>query len=438
MQRVLSFEQTPPLNVPLRFFLSAPLFALAASLVLLWHGGAALDSRWNPQVLAMTHLLTLGFLGLCMIGSVLQILPVIAGVEVPRSVLTASAVHGLLSSGTAFLAAGFLRMESWLFGIALLLLGVAFLVFLGACLLGLIGVESDNSTLKAVRLALLALGVTVILGVLLASVFVIPLPLPVPMLTDLHAAWGLAGWVGLLVVAVAFQVVPMFQVTEIYPAAVTRWLAISVLVLLALLSAGMATFTQKLHLTDMAPIIIALLYAVFGLVTWRLIRRRKRPKAEPTTFFWYTALGCLIAASLSFILAQAYPALHGNTAYPLFLGMLFLVGFGYSVVNGMLYKIVPFLVWYHLQDRLFDAGMKAPNVRQVISENATRRQFFTHVLGLALLQGAVIWPSYLTRPAALCFFASSFLLWMNLLGAAKVYRNCLAEADARSQKAGTV
>ncbi len=432
MQRVLSFEQTPPLNVPLRFFLSAPLFALAASLVLLWHGDSALTSRWNPSVLAMTHLLTLGFLGLCMIGAVLQILPVIAGVEVPKPRTTASWVHGLLSLGAVFLASGFLAEQRWLFAAALLLLGAAFLVFLGACRVGLKGVESENSTLKAVRLALLALAATVVLGLALGSTFAGPLALPVLMLTDLHAAWGLAGWLGLLVVAVAFQVVPMFQVTEIYPRAIARWLALAIFVVLGIVSIAMAVSPQTRQLAESASALAALLYAVFGIITWRLIWKRKRPKSEPTTFFWYTGLASLVAASLLFALAYAYPALRASPAYPLFLGVLFVIGFGYSVVNGMLYKIVPFLVWYHLQDRMFDAGLKAPNVRQVISEDASRWQFIAHALALALLLAALIWPQHLARAAALCFFISSFWLWINLLGAAKVYRTCLAKAGAPS------
>jgi hypothetical protein len=236
MQRVLSFEQTPPLSIPLRFFLSAPLFSLAAALVLLWHGDAGLSSRWSPPTLALTHLLTLGFLGLCMIGATLQILPVIAGVEVPRPRLTANCVHFLLSLGAASLASGFLLMERWLFLAAFLLLGSAFLVFLGACWLGLKGVESENVTLDAVRLALLSLAGTLALGMTLGSAFVWPVALPMQKLTDLHAAWGLAGWIGLLVVAVAYQVVPMFQVTEIYPRILTRWLARSIFALLGLAS----------------------------------------------------------------------------------------------------------------------------------------------------------------------------------------------------------
>jgi hypothetical protein len=430
MQRVLSFEQTPPLSVPLRFFLSAPLFSLAAALVLLWHGDAGLSSRWNPATLALTHLLTLGFLGLCMIGATLQILPVIAGVEVPRPRPTANCVHLLLSIGAAMLAAGFVMMERWLFLGALMLLGSAFLVFLGACWLGLRGVESENATLDAVRLALLSLAGTLVLGMTLGSAFIWPVALPIQKLTDLHASWGLAGWVGLLVVAVAYQVVPMFQATEIYPRILTRWLARSVFAVLGLASLSTLLLPPEALMHRAASVAAALLYIAFGLVTWHRIRHRKRPKPEPTSFFWYAGLASLIAANLLFGLAQFLPMIKAHAAYPLCLGVLFIVGFAYSVVNGMLYKIVPFLIWYHLQDKLINTGRKAPNVRQVIPETAARGQFIAHAAALLLLLAAALWPAQLARAAALGFMASSFWLWLNLLRAARFYRTSLADSNS--------
>lgn len=433
MQRVLSYEQTPPLAVPLRFFLTAPMFALAAALLLLWYGDAALSSRWTAPALALTHLLTLGFLGLCMIGSVLQIMPVIAGVEVPRPGLTASLVHLLLSVGAATLSLAFLLMERVLFLAALLLVGAAFGAFLFACWLGLKGVESENVTLSAVRLALVSLAVTLALGITLGSAFAWPMALPMPKLTNLHASWGLAGWVGLLVIAVAFQVVPMFQVTEIYPRLVTRWLGRAVFAMVGLATLSAAILPDTLYVSGIFSVATALFYLAFGVLTWHLIWHRKRPKSDPTTFFWYAGLASLIAASLLFILAELYPPLGSHSAYPLGLGVLFIVGFAYSVVNGMLYKIVPFLVWYHLQDKLFESGMKAPNVRQVISEAAARRQFIAHAAALFLLLAAVIWPGrHLERLAGLGLLVSSLWLWLNLLGAANVYRTHLAKAKALS------
>ena len=52
MQPTLSFEQAPPISVPYRFFLTAPLFGAVAGLVLVLLGPDTLQSRWSPGALA--------------------------------------------------------------------------------------------------------------------------------------------------------------------------------------------------------------------------------------------------------------------------------------------------------------------------------------------------------------------------------------------------
>ena len=239
MQRILSFEQGPPLSGPLRFFLTAPLFLALAALLLLWQAEAGLASRWAPATLALTHLLTLGMLAMAMVGALLQILPVVAGVEVARPRLTATVVHLCLAAGTLLLAAGFVSGQALLFQLALPLLLAGFGWLLAAVLLGMLRAQPAGAaaTVTAIRLALVSLLLTAGLGAALASVFAWGVALPVMLLTDLHAAWGLLGWVGLLVIGVAYQVIPMFQVTPQYPRRVTAWLAWAAFALLAAWSA---------------------------------------------------------------------------------------------------------------------------------------------------------------------------------------------------------
>ena len=95
----LNFQQAPPISVPLRFFLSAPLFALLSSIVLLWSGEDLMASRWSPATLAAVHLLTLGYMAMVMAGAMIQMLPVLAGTPVPRPRLFAGIVHVALVLG---------------------------------------------------------------------------------------------------------------------------------------------------------------------------------------------------------------------------------------------------------------------------------------------------------------------------------------------------
>ena len=101
----LSLEQAPPFSVPLRFFLTAPWFLVMAALLLLWQSLQEIfANRWLPAMLALTHLLTLGFMAQVMLGALLQILPVVVGVVVPRPRLTGTLIHVPLTLGALALS----------------------------------------------------------------------------------------------------------------------------------------------------------------------------------------------------------------------------------------------------------------------------------------------------------------------------------------------
>src|SRR3569832_2185405 len=141
-QAGLSFEQAPPISLPLQFFLSAPLFLLAAALLVVMDP-ASLTSRWPPQALALTHALTLGFLAMAMLGALLQMLPVVAGSPLPRPRAVAGRVQGPLALGTLALMTGFLSTESIAFGIAIVLLVIGFANFLAAAAVSLVRATSN-------------------------------------------------------------------------------------------------------------------------------------------------------------------------------------------------------------------------------------------------------------------------------------------------------
>jgi hypothetical protein len=217
MQALLSFDQAPPLAAPLRFFLTAPLFAILAALLLLWSGPDLFASRWTGAALALTHLITVGFMLQVMLGAMLQILPVVAGANISRPQLLATLVNAAVATGALLLASGFLSYQPLLFELAAVLIGGGVALFIAGAGHALYGVPSTNATIRGLKLSLLGLTVTVCLGVLLAVAIDGSLALPLMQLTSIHLGWGFVGWSVVLLAAVAFVVVPMFQMTPAYP-----------------------------------------------------------------------------------------------------------------------------------------------------------------------------------------------------------------------------
>ncbi|MES2164067.1 MAG: permease [Pseudomonadota bacterium] len=420
-QRALSFDLNPRLSLPLRYFLTAPLFAALAAALLAWQGPAALLTRWSPQTLALTHLMVLGCLSMTMVGALLQLLPVVAGVALPRVGVVGGVVHIGLCLGTLVLAAAFWLEQALLFRCALTLLLATLLLFVAACTLALWRRgPGAGPVLPGIRLSLASLAITTLLGGLLAGAFAFPAlaGLPLQRLTDLHAMWGLLGWVGLLVIAIAYQVVPMFMVTPPYPPLLTGGFTTTMFLLLASasISSGLRGPAQLFHQACLLLLVAG--YATFGAVTLSLLARRKRPSADPTTLYWRTAMASLLAALALWL----WPGDAHDNLRPLLLGVLLIAGFALSAIAGMLYKIVPFLTWYHLQETAAPGQPRLPGINKIIPELAAHRQFRTHALALLMLAAACWRPDLLARPAAALMGIACLWLWYNLATALRLYR----------------
>lgn len=422
MQALLSFDQSPPLSAPLRFFLTAPVFGLLAGALVLWQGPGLFASRWTPAALALTHLITLGFMLQVMLGALLQLLPVVAGANLARPRLVATGVHIGLTGGTLALTAAFLTGNQSLFGGAALLLGSSVLVFVAAAAWALRGVGRGQATVVGIKLALFGLVVTVSLGAMLALALGRWIDLPVATVTHLHVGWGLLGWAGVLLAAIAYVVVPMFQVTPPYPARFTRLGAPLTVVLL--LAWTMAEVLEGSTLTTLLRSAAAGAGAVLAAMTLATTLRSKRAQRDPTQLTWQLAMVCLLFASLLWLAAATLPGVALWAGWPLLWGVLVLWGGLVSVMVGMLYKIVPFLVWLHLR-RLGQGKLHAPNMKLILPDRTLWPQVALHGLALLLLMGAIVWPVGLAGAAGAALLASNGALLRNLLLALKAYRQHL-------------
>ena len=424
MPPTLSFEQAPPISVPYRFFLTAPLFGAVAGLVLAVLGPETFQSRWSPGALAMTHLIVVDFMLQAMCGSLLQFVAVVAGANIWRPRLVAAVVHPLITAGAIFLASAFLLQQRILFLVAAAVFVTALGLFLTVMAIALWRTPARGMSIHVLRVAVFGLLVTVLLGATLALTLGLDEHLPsdwsLLALINVHVAWGLGGWALMLVIGVSYLVVPMFQMTPSYPVWLTRLLPAGLFLVLCLWSlqllAPIAVARAWQSGVGLAGVLLAGSYAV---ATLMLQARRRRRQTDATFMFWRGAMLSLLAFALSWIAFEALPQLGGNLRAPLWLGVLALPGLFLSVIMGMLYKIMPFLNWLHLQQQ-GGMTMTSPNMKQMIPDGAMRGQMRLHFTALGLLLAAVLWPA-LALPAGLAFSASCIWLEWNLIGAARTY-----------------
>lgn len=428
MQAMLAFENAPPFAAPLRFFLSAPLFAVLAGLLIAFEGPDIFASRWTPGVLAATHLITIGFMLQIMLGALIQILPVVAGASLQRPLAVARVVNVGLSAGALLLAAGFLWGRPALLGGAAFILGLTGLFFLAVTVTALIGVPSTSPTIRGIKFALFGLLATVGLGIVLALALACGWPFPLMALADVHAAWGLGGWAGILLAAMAYVVVPMFQLTPGYPARASWWFPGFMLAMLLLWSA--ALLADWPLLARLGQLGSALAGIAFAGLTLRLQGKRRRARPDTTYRYWQMGLTAAIFALLLLSATAIWPAAADLDGWTLIVGVLLIAGGFIPFIAGMLYKIVPFLSWMHLQN-CGQAKVPAPAMNKILSELGMHRQMLAYAAALALLLAAIIFPAGLARPAGLAFAAANGWLWLNLAGAALRYRQHRADIEAK-------
>ncbi|KGJ98512.1 hypothetical protein [Thalassotalea sp. ND16A] len=423
----LNFSSLPAISIVYRFFICAVLFALVAAFLLAFSGPEVWQSRWHPHMLAITHCFTLGFITTVMMGAMLQILPVIGGIGIPKVKLVANTFLVLHVVGTACLIAGFISPLATLKVAAMIFLAMGFGVYLIALGWVLAKKLSQGSSIFAIRFAVLALLVTLVLGLLMLARNlgwqIIPFD---KFITDLHAIWGIAGWIGLLLIAVSFQIIPMFHVAPEFNASIRRYLPMLILGLLLVLFFGQAQ-------VQILVLLLLLSNSIFIGYLCYLLSLRKRKIPDATVNFWRLSTLAMISVFVLYCLGENLLSVAGMENQTLLLTALVIYLYVVSIMLGMLLKIMPFLSYTHLQQRcLLDFSLMPllPNMHQFLPKKHGNMLFYLHLLSaLALLLTLVFNQFYLLL--ALTLGLEFFWLLTLLVRCKRLYNATLKQIENR-------
>lgn len=404
----LSIESAPSPQVPLRFFLTAPAWGVIAGMLLAVDGDQLLLSRWAPATLALVHALTLGVLGNAMMGSLLQFLPAAAGVHVRGGTKDAYALHALLNGGTVALVCGFRFDGPMLLHAAAALLTGAFALLAAITLPGLLRANVQRLLTIGIALAIVSGATAAILGAGMALGLAGSTHWQLPVLpwADVHAAWGVLGWVVVLLAFVAQVVMPMFQGTvATRPAVQAGWLVLVAGGLIA------GSFVASRGSSELLRWVGAAGLASFaGEALWRQMRGR-RSADEGLVLAWRVGLAVLVAAALV-LLAEGPAVVLGTLVLAVALPLL---------VVGMQLEIVAFLGWIGLRRRV-PRGTRIPGVQHLLDARHKHRALAGFHLAGVSLAVAALWPVPLVaRVAGVALMTAHVLLWLTL---ARVDRHC--------------
>ncbi len=386
----LNFDNIPSIHIPFRFFLAASIMAIIAGVFIIIFAEQIWLSRWTPATLSITHLLVLGVTAMIMFGALFQLLPVLCGASLSIPNWKLLIIQTGFTLGIFFLVAGFFQQFSFL--PALLLLGFSNLFFVATLIYTLLFKAQGLDTKNSIVLAALSFLITIILGFIILSDFIWSIWGIGKSLTDLHATFGLAGWVLILVVTVGFQVIPMFHVTPEFHHTFKQFLP--KLIFVGLIIFLLATSFRINELFAISIIVLsAITFSVYALIN---LHQRKRKLPDNTIVFWQLGLINLIVSGL-LLLINCFIDHQYKHFVEIAIGLFFIIGFALSIIQGMLLKIIPFLITLHLQQqsmkKLMSEGgnmIMIPDHYQLISRQQGRALLFIHSFTLlSLLAGFI-------------------------------------------------
>jgi hypothetical protein len=253
------------------------------------------------------------------------------------------------------------------------------------------------------RLAVVSLATITLMGLVMARGYAGDVfPVNRLLWVQVHLTLALLGWVGGLIMAVSWQVIPMFYLTSPINKTIKRWLFGLLLVGLILplvsvfLSEKVSGLLSPGQLTAVAALPAALvIWLLHPALILRNISQRKRKRSDASLLFWKTGLGIAmliipIAAAVLFLPEPRWQVLFGWVA---------IWGWAGLIMHGMLSRIVPFLVWFHRYSAR--VGLEpTPSMRSLLSQKRIKTGFVLHlssvVLGIIAILAQADWLARLT------------------------------------------
>ncbi|MEI2724333.1 MAG: cbb3-type cytochrome c oxidase subunit I [Verrucomicrobiota bacterium] len=426
----------PALKLPLAFMLTGLMALTTGSVWMMCRPSMLAAYHYNQYVIALTHLFVLGWICSIVMGAMYQLVPVALETKLYSEKLAhwQFALHFVGFIGMVWMFRTWNLKQVGHFG-SLLTVGVGLFVFNIARTLR--RVPKWNVTATAVTAALCWISLTILAGLSIATGkcvaesfdgseanvgVVIGALRPLAGLVSrfdpisamhMHAHLGGIGFFTMLIVGVSYKLIPMFTLSEVQS---QRRAGLSV----ALLNIGLAGSFVTILLSSPWKLAFSLVtISALFIYSWELcaiLRARKRRPLDWGVRYFLTAVALLIPLSLAAI-ALSWPGLQANP----FLGQLEnlygfvgLLGVVTLAIIGMLYKIIPFLVWFGVYSKHIGRA-QVPALADMYSPRQQMIGYWSFLVALIVMSAGILRESEIVvRIGALGFSACIALLLANV------------------------
>ena len=410
IQNSLVSAYAPPFKVIVKYFAASVLSFVIINFLLMLNYSDVNGFHFQPKILAMTHIATLGWITMVIFGAMFQLVPVVLEVKLFSTVL-AEIQFWIFCVGIIGLVTGF-----WNFDIGMhltassILLNTAILIFSVNIIVTMTKVKKWNITGFYLAASIFYLIVTGAAGLLLSINLGFPfISINHLQYLNLHAHVAFIGWVSMVIMGVSFKIIPMFTLAHGYSeksGKIAFWL----------INIGLLGISTVMHYENLniyfylSALFIAAGIFFFLFQMYVIFKSRMRKNADigiRFSKFGYTLLGI----TTLFGILITFTNISNEMNVTLIYGYLIIFGYISMLTVGQMYKIMPFLVWYHKYSS--KAGLeKVPMLKDMFNDKLASTGFYLMIVALTgvIFSFALQFPVCLLISFAIMFIASVIFL----------------------------
>lgn len=346
-QRSVLMPEATTHRAVIPFYLYASLSFLVGTVLLFSSTEAFTGHYYQPQILAITHIMALGWGTMMILGASHQLVPVLT--EQPlSSIKLANASFWFVGIGIPLLVYGFYVFNmGWpaKWGGRLVVIGVAcYLVNVFRTV-----IRSGKRDVHAwfILTAAIWLFSTTTLGLILVYNHSFPmLPRETMHYLPMHAHAGILGWFLMLVIGVASRLLPMFLISKYSNKVLMGW--IYALINIALILFLCQYLVAGVNFFSMLPVVLVLTaLLLFGFYVYNCFIHRIRKQVDEPMKLSIGSVALLFIPVLCLLPLLFLLVVEGELRTNLVLVYGFVIFFGWlsAIILGMTFKTLPFIVW---------------------------------------------------------------------------------------------
>lgn len=385
----VGLQKTTEPKAVVPFYAYAALALVAGTLMLFLDAHHISGHPFQPRILAIVHLMTVGWITMVILGASHQLLPVVIEGELD-SLPLAYFSFVTTAVGIPFLVYGFYYFRlDWVLLTGGILINLGTLSYLLNVVLSVIKSKKKTVFVAFMMMASIWLFVTTFVGLLLAINFThFILPGNSVEYLSLHAHLGIIGWFLLLAFGVGSRLIPMFMISKYTNEKLLWWV-------FSLIHIGLISFiifqlfgikSRAIFLSSIPVVLAIIFFAKFCHAAYKArFRRRLDDQMKMSMFAVFQAL--VPAASLIFLIIFWPATKHTNLM--LLYGFVIFFGWLTALILGMTFKTLPFIIWNQVYSkRAKSTQALAP--KDMFNEKVFKGMVYLYIFGFVIAAIAII------------------------------------------------